>query len=58
MSSTAFFDFDHRIVGLYSQGRFLGLGIAEDTSGNMLVVRTPIGSVTDKVEFSSVKFGE
>jgi hypothetical protein len=45
-------------VGLYSQGRFLGLGIAEDTSGNMLVVRTPIGSVTDKVEFSSVKFGE
>jgi len=53
-----FFDFDHRIVGLYSQGRFLGLGIAEDKSGNMLVVRTPIGSIADKVEFSSVKFEE
>lgn len=53
-----FFDFNHRIVGLYSQGRFLGLGIAEDKRGNMLIVRTPIGSIADKVEFSSVKFEE
>jgi polynucleotide 5'-kinase involved in rRNA processing len=52
------FDFGHRIVGLYSQGGFLGLGIAEDKNGNMLVVRTPIGSVADKIEFSSVKFEE
>jgi len=51
-----FFDFVHRIVGLYSQGRFLGLGIAEDKKGSMLVVRSPIASVADKVEFSSVKF--
>lgn len=51
-----FFDFNHRIVGLYSQGRFSGLGIAEDKRGNMLIVRTPIGSIADKVEFSSVRF--
>jgi len=51
-----FFDFDHRIVGLYRDGKFLGLGVAEDKLGNMLVVRTPIESVADRIEFSPVRF--
>lgn len=50
------FDFRHRIVGLYGQGRFLGLGVAEDKSANGLRVVTPVRSKTDKVEFSLVKF--
>ena len=44
------------IVGLYGQERFLGLGIAEEKSGNGLKVMTPIVVMADKVEFSSVKF--
>ena len=43
-------------VGLYGQGRFLGLGIAEKKSDDGLKVMTPIVVMADKVEFSSVKF--
>lgn len=50
------FDFRHRIVGLYGQGRFLGLGVAEDKSADGLRVVTPVRSKPDKVEFSLVKF--
>lgn len=49
-------DFNQRIVGLYGQGRFLGLGIAEKKSVDGLKVMTPIAAKADKVEFSSVKF--
>lgn len=52
------FDFTHRIVGLYSQGKFLGLGIAEEEGAEGLKVMTPVATKADKVEFSSVKLKE
>ena len=52
------FDFTQRIVGLYSQGKFLGLGIAKDGNTAELRVMTPVGAKVDKVEFSSVKLEE
>ena len=51
-------DFNQRIVGLYGQGMFLGLGIAEDRDADGLKIMAPVGVKADKVEFSSVKFGE
>lgn len=50
--------FNQRIVGLYSQEKFLGLGIAEDRDADGLKVISPVGAKADKVEFSSVKLEE
>ena len=49
------FDFTRRIVGLYGQRMFLGLGIATDRDADRLKVVTPVREKADKVEFSSVK---
>jgi len=51
-------DFNQRIVGLYSQEKFLGLGIAEDRNADGLRVMTPVGAKVDKVEFSWIKLKE
>jgi polynucleotide 5'-kinase involved in rRNA processing len=52
------FDFTHRIVGLYSEEKFLGLGLAKDRDAGGLKVMTPVGAKVNKVEFSSIKFDE
>ena len=45
--------FTHRIVGLYTRGKFLGLGIAEAKEADGLKVMTPVSVKVDRVEFSS-----
>jgi len=51
-------DFNQRIVGLYSRGKFLGLGIAEDRNVDGLSVVSPVFAKADRVEFSLVKLEE
>ena len=48
------FDYRHKVVGLYSQERFLGSGIATNKGANRLEVTTPVMAKIDRVEFGIV----